>query len=309
MSASVQYKAFSFEVKAVEAEGMLGEGHASAFYNVDGVNEIVDDAAFNNTLPEFLKSGFVGGINHNWDDPIGQPTKAVPDGKGLYVGWKLTDTAHGRDCAKLLKDGVIKKLSIGYRVLGHTNLETSDDVMAYWESKGYKPNAQDIARAQYGATLLTDLKLYEFSPVTVPANDQADITRVKVARMRVMLDDESDAEALPDDVKDVRSFEQWLRNGEGISRTKAKRIIALGKAVFLRDAGDRVEEPEQKADVPVETQEAVTPEAKAADTIESKVLPVKPDDVSEEVWAKRQLESQNAWLAFQTLKRQSTVTI
>jgi HK97 family phage prohead protease len=183
----LKFKTFDFEAKA-NAEGSQFEGLVSVFHNVDSYGEIVTDTAFDQDLPEFMRTGFIGGLNHDWDSPIGtpQPGTKVTD-KGLFLVGNVIDTAHGADVRKMLKAGVVKKLSIGYRLLGHEVLETYDDVLAYWEGKKYTPSAQDVARAAQGNIwVLTRIRLYEGSPVTVPANDAADITAVRMRAFKAM---------------------------------------------------------------------------------------------------------------------------
>lgn len=305
MSTPLQFKAFDFEVKKTDNGGMTGEGYASVFFNIDAAGEIVDDRAFTSSIQQFMKDGFVGGINHNWDEPIGSPTKAQPDGKGLYVGWKLSDTQHGRDCAQLLQDGVIKKLSIGYKVKGATWLETEDDVMAYWSGKGYTPNAQDVARSKYGVRVLNDIHLYEFSPVTVPANDQADIARVKAAKLAAILADEEQNDDVVTDVTDVRTFEKYLRD-EGLSRTSAKRIISISRKVFQRDVGGTAVPDEPSTPDPVETPEETK---EASETVPAETV-VASDAVviSPELEAKTKQMMDDVFLRYQQLKRKSPLS-
>lgn len=175
----LDYVTVPFELKNASGDGSTFEGWAACFNNVDGYGDIIAPGAFNDGLKSFLNDGFIGGMNHDWDQPIGRPTSAEEQEKGLYVAGEISDTSHGKDCKILLKDGVIKKLSIGFRTTGREYLEDADKVNAYWMKAGYTPSAEDIASAQHGARLLTKIRLYEFSPVTVPANNRADITQVK----------------------------------------------------------------------------------------------------------------------------------
>lgn len=267
----LQFKSVPFEIKAADGDGSVGRGLGSVFFNVDSYNEIVDDEAFNDDLAEFLENGFVGGINHLWDQPIGKPTAAKAVREGLDVTWKLSPTAHGKDVMILLKDGVIKRLSIGFRTLGSKLLETFDEVQDYWKTKDYTPNSDDIARAQGGATLLTRIKLFEISPVVVPANSLAVITAVKAAydaASKVYSDssiinertetDPNEAERL---VK-IRSIaaraeaEDILRNA-GLSRTESAAFISAVKALPRNAASDEADP------APPEPDEVVPDEGKA----------------------------------------------
>ena len=214
-----EYKDVGFEVKSTSSDGSTGSGLASVFFNIDAALEIVDDGSFHQDLPEFLENGFVGGLNHDWSNPIGSPTKAASGRDGLEVGWKLSPTAHGKDCMVLLKDRVIKFLSIGYQVLEDAILQTFDDCVAYWQTKGYTPSAQDLSRANRGGIrLLKRLRLLEFSPVTIPANGLAVISGVKAAVPRL-------------EGNNVRDFERWLHEEVGLSHRNAKVYISQTKSV------------------------------------------------------------------------------
>lgn len=177
----LEYKALPLRGLKAAAEGGEFEGLAACFHNVDDSfwPDIIAPGAFAADLPEFLAEGFVSGLNHDWDQPIGRPLAAEETREGLQVRGSICDTQAGRDLRTLLQGGVIKRLSIGFRTLGRTWLETSDEVAAYWAGAGYTPSAEDIAGAQGGARLLTRIKLYEFGPVAVPANKRAAITAVK----------------------------------------------------------------------------------------------------------------------------------
>ena len=225
----MERKVIPFEIKATSSDGSTGEGIANAFHLIDSYGEIVAPGAFTDTIAQFLTEGFVGGINHNWDNPIGKPTEAEEVAKGLRVAWQISDTSHGKDAKILLKDKVIKKLSIGFRTLGRKYLETHEDVMSYWQEHGYAPTAQDIAASQFGARLLTKVHLYEFSPVTVPANRGSDITRVK-------------NNTIPEfaTLSDVEAF---LRDAEGAFTVQGAKTFLSRIKPLLRDVEVRADEP------------------------------------------------------------------
>lgn len=276
----IAHKILPFEMKAASGDGATFEGYANAFHTIDSVQEIVAPGAFEESLPRFLAEGFIGGLNHNWDDPIGKPVAAQEDSKGLFVRGEVIDTTHGLDVRKLLKGGVIKKMSIGYRVQGAEMLETVEDVEDYWQQHDYSPNAEDMAKAAHGARLLTRLHLYEFSPVTVPANSMADITRVK----RGAYD--------RDEIETERDFERFLRDA-GYSRKEATAIASHGfKARPQRDAEELPTEP------PVPAADAPPP------AIEPEPEPVVP--LPAPVVAKAsQAEVQAAYLRFLHLQAHS----
>jgi uncharacterized protein len=284
----MEFKTFPFELKAATGDGSSFEGLVSVFNNVDSYGEIVDPHAFDEDLPEFLSSGFIGGLNHDWDNPIGTPqpgTKVVPE--GLFLKANVIDTSHGMDVRKMLKAGVVKTLSIGFKRLGATVLETADDVSQYWKKNGYTPSSQDIARAKDGfITVLTRIKNFEGSPVTMPANDRAFITAVKAARdaANAAFKDsipapdpcpvtEPDAEQAQSPTT-VRQLEKFLRDA-GLTQVKAKEAVSLAKSLLRDVESVEVEtEPETEPEVTEEpatetVAEDIVVEEDAAEPVET----------------------------------------
>jgi HK97 family phage prohead protease len=178
---NLERRVVGFELRAASDDGTVFEGYASCWHTIDTYGSIIAPGAFDDSLSFFLDKGFIGGLNHDWDQPIGKPLEASTDARGLFSKARISDTSHGRDVKVLLKDGVITQLSIGFTTQGYEWLDTQEEVAAYWEKHGYAPSAEDIARSQYGALLKTRIKLYEYSPVTIPANSLCDITDVRSA--------------------------------------------------------------------------------------------------------------------------------
>lgn len=183
-----------------DEEGMF-EGYASTFGNVDRQNDIVMPGAFMDSLrmrmPKVL-------LQHNMDKPIGKCMEVREDNKGLYVKAKLvTSTTDGKDAYELVKAGVIDSMSIGYVV------EQAD------------------FDQQTGVRKIEKMDLYEFSLVTMPANEEAMITTVK---------------SLP---TTEREFEKFLVSN-GFGREASKCIVAHGMKGYqriLREAGEPDAEP------------------------------------------------------------------
>lgn len=249
----MDFKILPFEIKSTTEDGSTFAGYANCFNNLDAAQEIVAPGAFKDTLADFMVNGFIGGLNHDWSNPVGRPVAAREDDKGLFVEGKISPTQHGRDCMVLLKDRVIHKMSIGYKVQGDMMLDDAEAVNAYWKDNGYTPSAKDIAGAQYGARVLTKLYLYEFSPVTVPANSTADITRVK--------------RYTAGDMTAEQEIETYLRDVSGFSQKAAKICVSGLKALYQRDVEEAPtpEPQEAKAEVePIEPEP--TTEAKTEET-------------------------------------------
>lgn len=213
----LQYKAVAFEMKA-DGDGPGGiSGLGAVWNNIDSTGDIIAPEAFKDNIKLFIDSGFVGGINHDWNNPIGHPVEAREVPEGLYFRAVLDDTDDARRLrAKMLPNpasgrATIRKLSIGYKTLQSETLAVPEGVLDYWTKAAYTPTRDDI-RALAGldsVRLLTKLHLYEISPVVVPANDRATITGVK-----------SGTESRPDFVSHSRAVVS--ANQEFISRATSR---------------------------------------------------------------------------------------
>lgn len=158
------------------------EGFASVFNNVDSYKDIVLPGAFAKSLKS-RKPAMLW--QHRSDDVIGLWDDMEERDKGLYVKGRILDTSMGDDAYKLVKAGAVTGMSIGY-----------------------SPKNYEIDEKK-GVRKLLELELYEVSLVTFPANEKAQITRVKNAH------------------GNERDFEEFLREA-GYSRDAAKIITAKG---------------------------------------------------------------------------------
>lgn len=146
----LEYKqvATSFEVKK-EGDNLFIEGYAAKFGNVDSYNDIIQQGAF----ALFLTSEDAKRVRlcyqHDFDKVIGVIESMSEDEQGLMFRAKISNTTLGKDVATLLEDGAINEFSIGYRTV-----------------KSSMDNDKNIRTLQ-------DVYLYEISPVTRAANEQA----------------------------------------------------------------------------------------------------------------------------------------
>lgn len=161
----VEYKSLPFEVKEVDLQKGHFTGYAAVFNNLDAWRDIILPGAFAKTLKEHAQRVKVL-WQHNTHAPIGKPISMEEDAKGLLVTAKISETTQGKDVLTLLRDGVINELSIGFSAIK----ETFD-------------KEQDIR-------FLNEVKLWEFSPVTWAANEQALITGAKSISLKDLSDEE-----------------------------------------------------------------------------------------------------------------------
>ena len=155
----MEHKTVKFDVKEVDEETGIFEGHAATFTNKpDSYGDVIDKGAFTKTIKEM--SGRVKILwNHSVMEPIGKPVELKEDEKGLWVKAKLSlGVQRAKEVLTLIKDGVITEMSIGY-----------ETIKEEWEKL---PGGLSIRH-------LKEIKLYDTSPVTFAANPDALITAVK----------------------------------------------------------------------------------------------------------------------------------
>lgn len=206
LPAGIAHKAIPFEVRGVDDGEDAGTGSftglGAAFLNLDADGDILDPGAFDGGLKAFLADGFIGGVGHDWGSPIGHPAEARATPEGLHLKAVFDGSPDAQAVRAKMRvnpqtgRSTIRKLSIGYVATAAERMKTPADVRSYWEAKGYTPSDQDEARLDLfytprpdkdgkptvpGARLLRSVKLYEVSPVVVPANDQAEVRSAKGA--------------------------------------------------------------------------------------------------------------------------------
>jgi HK97 family phage prohead protease len=155
----MQTKNLKFKfTKEVDEKGFFS-GHASVFGNMDLAKEIVDAGAFSRTLNHHQNWTKIL-WQHDWYYPIGG-AKVEEDETGLKFDGQLIleDNPEAKKAYSLMKNtaqgkSVIDTMSIGY-----------DVVSGYYDENNIRH--------------LSELKLYEISPVTFAANPLARIDSVK----------------------------------------------------------------------------------------------------------------------------------
>lgn len=187
MTASPEVKrlAFSFEEIKTDDDARTVEGLASVFGNVDSYKDIVMPGAFTKTLAK-RKKPLPMLWQHDSGQVVGMWSQLEERDKGLYVKGTILDTTMGDDAYKLVKAGAVSGLSIGYST---EKYEIDNDK---------------------GTRKLLEVKLYEVSLVTFPANERAQITGVKQRPQT------------------IREFEDFLREAGMFSREDATTVALRG---------------------------------------------------------------------------------
>ena len=159
----------TFETRATSDGGGL-TGYAATFNRVDSYGTAFARGAFTKTLAE--RSDKIAILyNHDPAINIGIPNSLATDEHGLKVDAQIFDDgADGTTLLKRLRAGARYGLSFGFRTIQDRAL-TEDD----------KLDMAQLPEADLwgGIRVITEVKLYEVSIVTFPANDAAEITAVR----------------------------------------------------------------------------------------------------------------------------------
>jgi HK97 family phage prohead protease len=142
---------------ATDASGTF-EGRASTFGTIDSYGDRINPGAYKDTIPQFLDRGFIA-WSHDWENPIAMVTSAEERDDGLWI----TGQFHGDAEAQKFRQRVRERLD-------------ADKFMGL--SIGYVP--EEFHYEEEGAVRVLDqIKLYEVSLVTVPAEANSQVTSIK----------------------------------------------------------------------------------------------------------------------------------
>ena len=148
------YKAIEFKETHIDMSARTIEGYA-ATWDLDLVNDIIHPGAFAKTIDEGLLSKKIKMLWQH-DQPLGMPTEMAEDSIGLYVKGKINRTRLGDDALEDMRTETVNNMSIGFSIPTNKSGFTDEGIRNIFE-----------------------VKLFEFSPVTFPANEAAHILAVK----------------------------------------------------------------------------------------------------------------------------------
>ena len=197
----MQAKRFTapIQVKFASATGEVS-GYASTFGNSDSYGDVIGRGAFKASLAQHKANGTMTKMlwQHDAAEPIGVWEEAFEDAHGLQVKGRFTmGTQRGAEAHALAKDGALGGLSIGFE-------------------------AED-SRSENGMRVLTEIRLWEVSLVTFPANTEAKILSVKSANAA-------------DEIRSAVAFERFLK-ANGFANSLARKLAAgWNQAVGRQDA-------------------------------------------------------------------------
>jgi HK97 family phage prohead protease len=145
----------TINIKSLSEEGVFS-GYASIYDEIDSQNDCIREGAFQTAIENAEKNGKHPKMlwQHNPSQPIGKWLEIKEDDRGLFVkGQIFLDIQKGFEAYKLIKEGVIDGLSIGFRI--------------------------KQASRRKNHRIIEDVDLLEISLVTFPANALATIQEVK----------------------------------------------------------------------------------------------------------------------------------
>lgn len=199
----------TFDIKELQEDGRFA-GYASVFDVVDSQKDVIKRGAFMRSIHK--RAGDIKLLwQHRQQEPVGMITRIFEDSRGLYVeGRLLMSVARAKEAYALMKEGVIKGMSIGYSPK-HYSLDPDS-----------------------GVRTLNAVDLWEISLVTFPANADAQISVVKSAHEAVA------------SVRAMKANSARISPSSGvfceeISEKQWRQAQQAGHVIALQDAIDRAQ--------------------------------------------------------------------
>lgn len=164
------------------------EGYAAGLLNIDKGDDIIFPGATEEGLPAFREDGVVA-YQHDITSIIGRPLEIEERGDpeyGLFTRAEIVATSLGSDVMKLVKRKILKKLSIGYRLMsGGFSVLNREALLSTLRERTIKQSKIDEIIGDFDRRKLESvfglfkIKLVEYSVVTFPMNPAAAITGSK----------------------------------------------------------------------------------------------------------------------------------
>ena len=158
-------RSFEFQVKAVSEDGMI-EGYASVFNVIDAEGDIIAPGAFKRTIRSWQAKNRAVPVlwQHDAAMPIGVTKSMTEDENGLRVMAQLVmPVQKAQEAYALAKAGALGGMSIGFTV---PRMAEDGQAAAMYDEERQ-------------ARVFREVRLWEYSMVTFPANEAAVITAVK----------------------------------------------------------------------------------------------------------------------------------
>ena len=141
------------QISDVDEKLGIVKGYGSVFGNVDSDNDIIEKGAYARTIKNNGKRVKYL-YQHDITKPIGKMRELEEDSYGLKFIAEIPRTTFGNEVIELMKYGVIDENSVGIMPV----------------KKDFKED---------GVRVISEVKLYEISAVTLASNEEAKILEVK----------------------------------------------------------------------------------------------------------------------------------
>ena len=148
----LKFKNNSNTFKDVDKRKGIITGYASVFGNKDSDGDIIVKGAYSKTIQE-NKERIAFLYQHDIRKPIGKNLNLLEDTHGLKFEASFSRSTLGQDVLTMVDEGIIKEVSVGFNTVKG---EPKDD---HYEIK--------------------EVKLWEYSLVTLAANPMANVTGLK----------------------------------------------------------------------------------------------------------------------------------
>ncbi len=209
----LKYKSNSLELKDIDEKQGIIQGYASVFGNKDSDGDVIVKGAYSKTINE-NKNRIAFLYQHDITKPIGKNLNLNEDAYGLKFEAQFSNSTLGRDVAIMAAEGIIKEVSVGFRTIKGAPKDDNYEIQ--------------------------EVKLYEYSLVTLAANPLAMVTDLKteVEKKNYLLDR-------------IISLESFMR--KGAASDEAYRLIEfelgnIKNILSLKNEPQRTQEQEPTFD-------------------------------------------------------------
>lgn len=188
------------------------EGRASTFNEVDSYGDTVAAGAYKETIPEFLKRGFIS-WHHEWDNPIAMVVAAEERSDGLWIKGQFHSDPEAQKYRTRVRErmakGMFTGLSIGYEAID-------------WEMK------EEVR-------VLKRIKLYEVSIVSVPAEANSGLSSIKGHGLTLDAHGQQTLETIDEFIERIKAgVLKELKIGRAVSAARMARVEAVIEGIAAR---------------------------------------------------------------------------
>lgn len=169
-----------------EGNGKL-EGYPSVFGDIDSYGDIIPKGAYQNTIEDFKQNGFIA-HSHDWDvtGAVAMPVEVREDEYGLFCVAEFHSTQDAQDVRTKVRERLAAGKSVGLSIGFSMNSAPSYIYRKDYETELPKyldptrlGELMEKAKGFDKLRILSDIKLYEYSIVTTPAQKIAQVTSAK----------------------------------------------------------------------------------------------------------------------------------